>query len=631
MSQTPSQGGLLRAVQARRRHLMPRVAAGALLALMASRLIGWNAVVPWISAYGALQLAELWAWTAGPAGSAATISAGRATVGCLAIFLSSATFGAISLPLCKLGGGIGAICAAFLLAAAIVNAVVTSPGSRPLLAVAVGPYFAYVAALVSATARLGAKAALEGASAIGALVFCAYAILLWRTLEESHEAETIARLEAEQREAELEATLAAKSRFTAVISHELRTPLSALLAGATELKTRAADPDQLARLLLVEDAGRLMKSLLDDILDQAKLEAQSMTIEETPFSLRELLAQTLRMWRSQAEAKGLALKIEGADQAPDRVVGDPMRLRQILNNLVSNAVKFTAEGSVTLSISAWPADDDACALMLRVIDTGEGMDREQAARLFTPFDQIDASTARNFGGTGLGLVISRQLARLMGGDLAALSAPGCGTTFTLALTLPIAERESGETETADSLAELESALTQEAAAIAPSVPSASAPAAADAEPQAEPPATAEQEPEDRPLHVLVADDHEINRRAVELVLAPLGAQITGAVNGREAVEAAILQAFDIIVMDVRMPEMNGRDATRSIRAGAGPNRNTPVIAVTADSDVSDVEACREAGMNWFVAKPIDPAKLVQTVVDALDEAERARETERSAA
>lgn len=631
MSQTPSQGGLLRAVQARRRHLMPRVAAGALLALMASRLIGWNAVVPWISAYGALQLAELWAWTAAPAGSASRISAGRATVGCLAIFLSSTTFGAISLPLCKLGGGIGAICAAFLLAAAIVNAVVTSPGSRPLLAVAVGPYFAYVAALVSATPRFGAKAELEGASAIGALVFCAYAILLWRTLEESHEAETTARLEAEQREAELEATLAAKSRFTAVVSHELRTPLSALLAGATELKTRAADPDQLARLLLLEDAGRLMKSLLDDILDQAKLEAQSMTIEETPFSLRELLAQTLRMWRSQAEAKGLALKIEGADQAPHRVVGDPMRLRQILNNLVSNAVKFTAEGSVTLSVSAWPADDDACTLMLRVIDTGEGMDREQAARLFTPFDQIDSSTARNFGGTGLGLVISRQLARLMGGDLAALSAPGRGTTFTLALTLPTAEWEAGETETADSLAELE------AAAIPPSVPPAPAPASASAsaaaapEPQAEPPATAEPEPEDRPLHVLVADDHEINRRAVELVLAPLGAQITGAVNGREAVEAAILQAFDVIVMDVRMPEMNGRDATRSIRAGAGPNRNTPVIAVTADSDVSDVEACREAGMNWFVAKPIDPAKLVQTVVDALDEAERVRETERSAA
>ena len=131
--------------------------------------------------------------------------------------------------------------------------------------------------------------------------------------------------------------------------------------------------------------------------------------------------------------------------------------------------------------------------------------------------------------------------------------------------------------------------------------------------------------------MLVADDHEINRRAVELVLAPLGARITSAVDGRQALDAALLEAFDIIVMDVRMPEMNGRDATRNIRSLPGPNRNTPVIAVTADSDVADVEACREAGMNWFVAKPIDPAKLVQTVVDALDEAEREREAERAVA
>ena len=303
-SETPSQCGLIRAVQARRRNLTPRVAAGALLALMASRLIGWNAVVPWIAAYGALQLAELWAWTPAAANRASPIPGWRAAFGCLAIFLSSTAFGAISVPLWKLGGGVGAICAAFLLAAAIVNAVVTSPGSRPLLAAAVGPHFAYVAALVSAAGRFGAKPELEGASALGALVFCAYAILLWRTLEKSHEAEATARLEAERRQAELEAAVAAKSRFTAVVSHELRTPLSALLAGAAEVKARTADADQLNRLLLIEDAGQLMKSLLDDILDQAKLEAQRMTIEETPFSLRELLAQTLRMWRSPGRGQG---------------------------------------------------------------------------------------------------------------------------------------------------------------------------------------------------------------------------------------------------------------------------------------------------------------------------------------
>jgi two-component system, sensor histidine kinase len=619
-SETPSHYGLIRAVRARRRNLTPRVAAGALLALMASRLIGWNAVVPWIAAYGALQLAELWAWTPAAANRASAIPGWRAAFGCLAIFLSSTAFGAISVPLWKVGGGVGAICAAFLLAAAIVNAVVTSPGSRPLLAAAVGPHFAYVAALVSAAGRFAAKPELEGASALGALVFCAYAMLLWRTLEKSHEAEATAQLEAEQRQAELEAALAAKSRFTAVLGHELRTPLSALLAGATEVKARTADADQLNRLLLIEDAGQLMKSLLDDILDQAKLDAHRMTIEETPFSLRELLAQTLRMWRCQAEAKGLKLKIEGADQAPDRLIGDSTRLRQILNNLVSNAVKFTAEGSVTLSVSAWPADDGCCALMLRVIDTGEGMAPEQASRLFTPFEQMAASTARNFGGTGLGLVISRQLARLMGGEVSALSCLGRGTTFTLAVTLPVANPQVGEAEASDPLADLDSALAPAAAAAA--APETEAGPQAEPVATAEPEAEAETEAEDRPLRVLVADDHEINRRAVEVVLSPLGARITSAVDGRQALGAALLEAFDIIVMDVRMPEMNGRDATRKIRGQPGPNRHTPVIAVTADSDAADVEACREAGMNWFVAKPIDPAKLVQTVVDALEEAER---------
>ena len=657
-SETPSQSGQIRAVQARRRNLTPRVAAGALLALMASRLIGWNAVVPWIAAYGALQFAELWMWTPAAGDHASPVPAWRAALGCLAIFASSAVFGAISVPLWQLHGGIGAICAAFLLAAAVVDAVVTSPGSRPLLAAAVGPHFLYVAALVSAARSFGAKPELQGVCALGALVFCAYAILLWRTLEKSHEAKEAARLEAERRQAELEEALAAKSRFTAVVSHELRTPLSALLAGAAEVKARTGDPDQLGRLLLVEDAGRLMKSMLDDILDQAKLEAQRMTIEETPFSLRELLAQTLRMWRGQAETKGLQLRVEGADQAPDRLIGDPTRVRQILNNLVSNAVKFTAKGSVTLAVSAWPANDDSCALMLRVIDTGEGMDREQAARLFTPFDQIETSTARNFGGTGLGLVISRQLARLMGGDLSALSAPGHGTTFTLALTLPVAEGEAGDAETPRALGELEgappehapaqnapvqsgpvqNALPQNAGEIPPPVFAAAEPQAdpaAEPEPETgaetETEAEAEAETEDRPLRVLVADDHEINRRAVELVLAPLGARITAAVNGRQALDAALLEAFDVIVMDVRMPEMNGRDATRNIRSQPGPNRDTPVIAVTADSDVADVEACREAGMNWFVAKPIDPGKLVQTVVDALDDAERTREGERAVA
>jgi signal transduction histidine kinase/FixJ family two-component response regulator len=608
------------AVRARRGNLVPRVTASALLALIASRLIGWEAAAPWIGIYVAAQLAELWVWSPVTSGETDRLPGWRTALGCLLIALNSAAFSSICLPLWILGGSLGGICSTFILTAAILNAVVASPGSRVVLTASIAPPFAYVAAMNFFTRYFGASPDFQTAVALAGCAFCAYSLLLWRALEKTREAEAAARHDAEQRGAQLEAAVAAKSRFTATISHELRTPISAMLAGAAELEARLSDPEHLDRLQLITDGGRMMKGLLDDILDHAKLEAERMSVEATPFSLRELLAQTLNLWRSQAEAKGLRLTIEGADQAPGAVLGDPTRIRQILNNLLSNAVKFTAEGQITLSVSAWPTDEGLCAVLLRVVDTGAGMDAEHAARLFTPFDQIEASTARQYGGTGLGLTISRQLARLMGGDLTALSTPGHGSTFTLALALPLVETPTQEGEPAeDSLFELQTALSRQPE-----------PAAAPAEPAVIPATDVEDEPaedEERPVRVLVADDHEINRRAVELVLAPIGAHITAVVDGRQALEAASREVFDIIVMDVRMPEMNGREATRQIRAHAGPNQRTPVIAVTADSDVGDVEACRDAGMNWFVAKPIDPARLVQTVVEALNEAEQSRAAE----
>jgi CheY-like chemotaxis protein len=297
-------------------------------------------------------------------------------------------------------------------------------------------------------------------------------------------------------------------------------------------------------------------------------------------------------------------------------------LRQVLNNLLSNAMKFTAQGAITLSVRAWPCGDDACALTLSVVDTGEGMDPDQIARLFQPFEQADDAVVRHHGGTGLGLSISRQLARAMGGELIAHSVRGAGSTFTLALTLPLAEPGVAELDPADSLSALAEALNADR-------PEPVAPVLADLAPEPEPEigllsTHAEDDPQDRPLRVLVADDHEINRRAVELVLAPTGALITMVMNGRLALEAAMLQPFDLIVMDVRMPEMNGREATRQLRSRAGPNRHTPVIAVTADTDIHDMEACRAAGMDWFVGKPIDPAKLIDTAVRALEQAEQAR-------
>jgi signal transduction histidine kinase/ActR/RegA family two-component response regulator len=612
-SETPNEGRLAGAVRARRRNLMPRVTAAALLALMASRLIGWDAVVPWIAAYTTVLLVEVLTWAPITSGRTETLPGWRSALGCLAVLLDAAAFGAISIPLWKIGGAIGGVCACFVLMAAIINAVVNSPRSRTVLAASIGPQAVYIAAFVAYAPKLGASSDFVTAAALGAVVFCTYSLLLWRSLEKTREAEAFAHLEAEQRREELEAAVAAKSRFTSVISHELRAPLTALMTSAEQLKVKLADTDLRGEAALVEDAGQLMRSLLDNIVDGARLQAQAVTVEQAPFSLRDLVAQTLRMWRPQADAKGLKLGVEGLDQAPDWLSGDAVRIRQILNNLMSNAVKFTAEGSIVLQVSAWPADEEGCSLLLRVADTGAGMDKDQLARLFMPFDQLDPGAARDFVASGLGLLISRQLARLMGGELTARSEPGRGAVFTVALTLPVLDIEPSETsaELEGELAPAPAAAAEPAAAPEPEVAAAADAAAADEA----------GDEEDRPLKALVVDDHEINRRAVELVLAPLGAEITTAVNGKLALEAALHQAFDVIIMDVRMPEMNGREATRKIRTLPGPNQATPVIAVTADSDTRDVQACLDAGMDWFIAKPIDPAKLVQTVIDALQGAQ----------
>ncbi|HYE42624.1 MAG TPA: ATP-binding protein, partial [Caulobacteraceae bacterium] len=402
-------------------------------------------------------------------------------------------------------------------------------------------------------------------------------------------AEAQARRESERKRLEAETAQASQNAFVATIGHELRTPISAMLAGAGELARGAHDGAARSQANLILDAGKMMKTLLDDILDHAKLEAGRMTVEQTPFDLRAVTAQVARFWAAEARKKGLRLRVEGAAGLPAWVEGDPTRLRQILNNLISNAVKFTATGSVTLRLSAWPSEDDNYALRFQVIDTGEGMDPEQIARLFRPFEQADAGVAARYGGTGLGLAISRQLARLMGGFLTAFSVKDSGSVFTLALTFPIAEAPESEQPVFD--------LEEEAAAFEPD--------------------------EDRPVRILVADDHEINRRAVQLVLEPTGALMTAVENGLLAVEAAQREAFDIIIMDVRMPECDGREATRRIRATPGPNQFVPIIAVTADTQDDDKQACRDAGMTGFVGKPIDPMKLLNTVIEALNGVEDA--------
>lgn len=584
-AETASTHSIVPAARARRAQLMQRVAMACMICLAMSQLIGWAFPIAWLAIYGIAQVIET-SILAPAYESDEPLKPWRVGAGLVAMLFNASSFGALTIDLWLQGGPYGGVCAMMMLAAAAINAVVSSPGSRQVLVFALAPQAAYMFAGAWYMQFLGAPAKFEIAVGLSAAAFCAYAVMLWRNLEQRRLAEEAARADALRKQAEAEAATAAKSVYVATIGHELRTPISAMLAGAIELERAAKGSALRPHAALIADAGRMMKTLLDDVLDHAKLEAGRMSIETVTFDLRGLLSQTARFWQSEARKKGLRLRVEGSAHLPRWVAGDPTRLRQILNNLISNAVKFTETGSVTLNLKAWGADDDACAVRLQVIDTGAGMEPGQVRSLFNAFQQADKSVARNYGGTGLGLVISRQLARLMGGQLTAASRKGSGSTFTLALTLDMAEAP---------------AVTATLDAETP-IPSAEA----------------------RSIRVLVADDHEINRRAVQLVLQPAGASIVMVADGRQAFEAAQHEAFDVIVMDVRMPEMDGREATRMIRSTPGPNQNTPVIAVTAEAEA---QPCFDAGMNYFVPKPIDPAKLMAVVIEALQAANPVEEDE----
>lgn len=453
--------------------------------------------------------------------------------------------------------------------------------------------------------------------------------------------------------------MTSRSAFLAAIAHDLRTPIGAILTGASEMDRTTLDGSARANAALITDAGLMMKSLLDNLLDHSKLDAGRMTVEAGDFNLRSMLAQTLRLWAGPMRAKGLSLRVEGASAMPAMVRGDAMRLRQVLNNLVSNALKFTEEGSVTLRLQSWQEEPSGHAILIEIQDTGPGMTEAQLTRLFTPFDQTIEGVSARHGGTGLGLAISRDLVGLMGGRLTARSLPGEGACFTLSLVLAPAINPQAVVKVldADSRADVAKALKASEMSRAASRPRSAAPPvsappvvtsvaepgsaveallasmlagaplvdqmstaeveAFEPEPEA---ALIEMDPEDdegRPLRVLVVDDHDINRRAVELILAPLGCDIATAADGMAALRQCEAAAFDVIFMDVRMPELDGRETTRRLRAGGGPNSTTPVIAVTADTSPDDIAACMAAGMDYFVSKPLTPPALLGALQQVL--------------
>ena len=373
-----------------------------------------------------------------------------------------------------------------------------------------------------------------------------------------------------------------KSHFLANMSHEIRTPLNGVLAMAEVMAMDDLAPAQRERLAVIRESGAVLLGVLNDVLDLSKIEAGRLEIQDRPFDIAQLAQAIRETFAPQARDKGLAFEVAVAPEAQGLWRGDVDRLRQILGNLIANALKFTLEGAVAVRFAS---AEDGSGLRIDVADTGIGVSPDILPRLFDKFVQADSSTTRRFGGSGLGLAICRELAAMMGGSIKVQSREGRGSTFTVLVALPREEAITDVHYIDDDQPGAEAPLGGEAAR----------------------------------LRVLAADDNPTNQKVVAAVLAPLNAEVVLVADGAACVEAWKTGQYDVVLMNIHMPVLDGVEAARAIRAleaGEGRQR-TPIVAVTANALAHQVEGYLAAGMDGHVAKPIEVTKLYAAIEAAM--------------
>ncbi|SJM56696.1 diguanylate cyclase/phosphodiesterase (GGDEF & EAL domains) with PAS/PAC sensor(s) [Brevundimonas diminuta 3F5N] len=396
---------------------------------------------------------------------------------------------------------------------------------------------------------------------------------------------------AEARDA-AEAANRAKSRFLANMSHEIRTPLNGVIGVAQALTRTELSQHQQEMLELIQSSSRTLQTLLSDILDLARVESGRLELKEEPLDLARTVEEAALLYAAAARDKGLQFIVEVAPEAQVWTYGDPVRLKQVLTNLVSNAVKFTASGFVSLTVDAVPTEAPQ-TLRFVVQDTGIGFDALTQARLFNRFEQADGDITRHYGGSGLGLAICRELAAMMGGDLGCESEPGAGAAFILSLPLKLAQ--------------------------APAIPLRPAPKDAAM--------TSDEKAAPRRLRILAADDHPTNRRVVELILDSAAFDLVSVENGVQAVEAYRAQTFDLVLMDMQMPVMDGLSAVREIRLHEAVMGlpHVPVVMLTANALAQHLDEALAAGADRHMAKPFSVEDLLAMVSDLTAQTPQAAE------